>query len=66
MANLDHLEILKRGVEAWNAWRQRDRAIEPDLSGVYFMGPRMGDITLDPPRRYKRKVEATLIGVEKP
>jgi hypothetical protein len=27
MANQEHLDILAKGVEAWNAWRQADRRI---------------------------------------
>jgi uncharacterized protein YjbI with pentapeptide repeats len=33
MANLEHLKILKQGVQAWNEWR-RERSIRPDLSGA--------------------------------
>ena len=32
MANEEHLAILKQGVEAWNAWREENPEIEPDLS----------------------------------
>jgi hypothetical protein len=31
MANPEHLEILKQGVEAWNEWREKNPDIEPDL-----------------------------------
>jgi len=31
MANPDHLDILKQGVEAWNAWREQYADITPDL-----------------------------------
>ncbi len=33
MANLEHLEVLKR-VTAWNTWRKQHPEIEPDLSGA--------------------------------
>jgi uncharacterized protein YjbI with pentapeptide repeats len=33
MADPGHLEQLKRGVRAWNAWRRRHRGLRPDLSG---------------------------------
>src|ERR1700750_266536 len=33
MANPEHVEILKRGVEEWNEWRNEKRVIVPDLSG---------------------------------
>ena len=31
MANEEHLEILKKGVPAWNAWRKENPDIRPDL-----------------------------------
>jgi Pentapeptide repeats (8 copies) len=34
MANPDHLEILKQGVEVWNAWRAKPGSPVPDLSGA--------------------------------
>jgi uncharacterized protein YjbI with pentapeptide repeats len=43
MANPEHLEILKQGVEDWNKWREENPDIEPDLYGAdlecgYFAG----------------------------
>jgi hypothetical protein len=32
MANREHLRILKRGVKAWNAWREQNRGIRPQTS----------------------------------
>jgi hypothetical protein len=34
MANPEHLEILKRGVEEWNKWRKEHPAVPPDLNGA--------------------------------
>jgi hypothetical protein len=34
MANLEHLDILAKGVEAWNAWREQYPNDRPDLSNV--------------------------------
>jgi len=34
MANPEHLEILKQGVEVRNKWRKAHPAVEPDLSGT--------------------------------
>ncbi|HKG15340.1 MAG TPA: toll/interleukin-1 receptor domain-containing protein [Pyrinomonadaceae bacterium] len=34
MANLEHLEILKQGVDTWNKWREEHINVRPDLSGV--------------------------------
>ena len=31
MANQEHLDILKRGTNAWNQWRQKYRNTRPDL-----------------------------------
>lgn len=32
MANPEHLEILKQGVEVWNRWREENPALKPELS----------------------------------
>ena len=32
MANDEHVAMLKKGVDAWNAWRKEKRDIRPDLS----------------------------------
>jgi len=34
MANPEHVEILKQGVEVWNKWRMRNPDVKPDLSGA--------------------------------
>jgi hypothetical protein len=34
MANDEHVAILKKGVDAWNAWRDENPDIRPDLSGA--------------------------------
>lgn len=34
MANPEHLEILKQGVEVWNEWKEAHRGIEHDFSGA--------------------------------
>jgi Pentapeptide repeats (8 copies) len=34
MANEEHLQLLKQGVEAWNQWRRENRAIHPNLGLV--------------------------------
>ena len=31
MANKDHLAILRKDVDAWNEWREKNRDIQPDL-----------------------------------
>jgi hypothetical protein len=32
MANPEHLELLRQGVEVWNAWRAKEPSIVPDLT----------------------------------
>lgn len=34
MANEEHLDILKQGVETWNAWRSKNPTTEADLKGT--------------------------------
>jgi hypothetical protein len=34
MANQEHLDILKQGVETWNRWRNEHPNVKPNLSGV--------------------------------
>jgi len=38
MADQSHLDVLKEGVEAWNAWRRRNPSMHPDLSGANLRG----------------------------
>jgi TIR domain/Pentapeptide repeats (9 copies) len=37
MANPEHLQILQQGVKAWNAWREHNRDITPDLSEAHLV-----------------------------
>src|SRR5213080_1640209 len=38
MANQEHVDILKQGVEAWNRWREKYNVDEIDLSGADLGG----------------------------
>jgi hypothetical protein len=38
MANDEHVALLKQDVTAWNAWRQANPDIRPDLSGAILRG----------------------------
>ncbi len=38
MANPEHLEILKQGVEHWNRWRGQNLSVRPDLRGAELDG----------------------------
>ena len=37
MANQEHIDLLKQGAKAWNAWRQKHPNIQPDLSGANLL-----------------------------
>src|SRR5262249_53450766 len=36
MANDEHVAMLKKGVDAWNAWRRENADIIPDLRGAHL------------------------------
>jgi hypothetical protein len=36
MANPEHVEILKQGVDVWNEWRAENPEILPELDGAYL------------------------------
>jgi hypothetical protein len=38
MANPEHVEILKQGVDVWNAWREENLDVQPDLTDVDLSG----------------------------
>jgi|GEM_PF-3236824 len=38
MADEEHLAILRQGVEAWNAWREANPEVIPDLRGANLVG----------------------------
>jgi hypothetical protein len=44
MANLEHVEILMRGVDAWNEWRQRNLSTLPDLVGADLRGSQLDHV----------------------
>ncbi len=46
MANEEHLEILKSGVEAWNEWRRCNKSTKPDLSRADLADAQLGRINL--------------------
>ncbi len=46
MANKKHLEILKKGVKAWNEWRKNNPEEKPDLSGAYLIGTNLNRVNL--------------------
>jgi len=47
MANPEHLNILKQGVEAWNAWRKANQNVRPELAEANLseVGPVKADLS---------------------
>lgn len=46
MANPEHVAKLNEGVDAWNAWRDRDPDILPNLTGANFCVAELSDANL--------------------
>ena len=46
MANDEHVALLKQGVAAWNAWRDENPDIRPDLSGADLSGADLSEADL--------------------
>jgi uncharacterized protein YjbI with pentapeptide repeats len=38
MANREHLELLKKSIDAWNAWRKENPELQPDLQDANLQG----------------------------
>lgn len=52
MANLEHFNLLRRGVQAWNEWREKEPDVEPDLSSaklsdIYLRGAYLAGVNLN-------------------
>ncbi len=63
MANEEHLAILRQGVEAWNAWRERHQEIEPDLRFADLVNAQLDGVRLDGARLILADLaNASLIG----
>jgi uncharacterized protein YjbI with pentapeptide repeats len=46
VANPEHLELLRQGVEVWNAWRAKEPSIRPDLSKANLSGANLSGADL--------------------
>lgn len=46
MANQEHLDYLGQGIEAWNAWREANPAVQPDLSKADLSGEDLSSANL--------------------
>jgi len=63
MANPDHLNTLRQGVDAWNASRKRKPRVTPDLSEASLCGARLAREWLALAycvRLWRRKISAAL------
>ena len=46
MANPAHLQLLRQGVQVWNAWRTKQLPIIPDLEGADLKGLDLNNVDL--------------------
>lgn len=46
MANPEHVEILKQGVEVWNKWRKENSTVIPYLSEADLSGASLSEANL--------------------
>lgn len=42
MANQEHLDLLRQGVDCWNDWRKNNSALRPDLRGANLSSANLG------------------------
>lgn len=47
MANQEHLDILKQGVDVWNKWRESHPTIKPNLSEAFLEREELNKINLE-------------------
>ena len=59
----DHLEKLREGVEAWNAWRAENPDIWPDLRDAYLTGANLTGADLNGAKIDKTQTPALLSGL---
>ncbi len=46
MAKKEHLNLLKQGVDAWNAWRKEHSDIQPDLREAQLLRANLSEAEL--------------------
>ena len=46
MANEEHFNLIKKGVDSWNQWREQNQQIIPDLSKADLRGSKLQKINL--------------------
>lgn len=59
MADQSHLDVLDKGVEAWNRWRKEEPSVTPDLRDAQLSGRKLQKIDLS-----RGKWRANLIGAQ--
>jgi uncharacterized protein YjbI with pentapeptide repeats len=47
VANPEHLELLRQGVDLWNAWRAKEPSVEAELSGADLHGTLLDEANLN-------------------
>ena len=61
MANQEHLDQLKKGIDTWNEWRNTHRQIEPQLSGANLSHANLEGAYLDKVDLGAAKLKAAIL-----
>ena len=61
MANPEHLEILKQGVEVWNEWRKKNPDLKPDLSGAILVNTYLHRVNLRKADLFKANLSEAIL-----
>ena len=63
MADPDHLDIIRKSVQAWNGWRAENRELTPDVSGADFSYEDLSGVDFSGmDLSYENLSSATLVG----
>jgi hypothetical protein len=62
MANPEHLDILKRGVNSWNKWMEENPAIYPDLEGADLREANLNEADLGGAHLFRTNLVAANLG----
>jgi hypothetical protein len=62
MADEGQLAVLRQGVEAWNAWRQKNPIVCPNFRGASLHGADLGLAPVPVPADDGRSVEGAVAG----
>jgi uncharacterized protein YjbI with pentapeptide repeats len=61
MADEEHLAVLRQGVWAWNAWRQANPGLRPNLSGANLDGAELSQAKLQWTNLYGASLQGTVL-----